>query len=133
MNTLSHSSTPSDTVRNLGVTFGSDFNLGKHVSLTYRSCFYHIGDRRYISHTVAITIATAVITSRLDYCNSLLCSITSKDILKLQLVQNCLTGVVTRSPRFSHSVPLLKSLHWLPVQSRITFKLCTIAYQTLSS
>ena len=30
-------------------------------------------------------------------------------------------------------VSSLKSLHWLPVQSRIIFKLCTIAYQTLSS
>jgi len=56
----------------------------------------------------------------------------SKDILKLQCVQNCLARVVSRFPRFPHSVPLLKSLHWLPVQSRIIFKLCTIAYQTIS-
>ena len=136
-NILSHSITPSDTVRNLGVTFDSDFNFRKHISLTCRSCFYHIRDlrriRRYISLSVAKTIATALITSRLDYCNSLLYNIASKDILKLQCVQNCLARVVTRSPRFSHSVPLLKSLHWLPVQSRIIFKLCTIAYQTLSS
>jgi len=33
-NILSHSSTPSDTVRNLGATFDSDFNFRKHVSLT---------------------------------------------------------------------------------------------------
>jgi len=33
MNILSHSITPSDTVRNLGVTFDSDFNFRKHVSL----------------------------------------------------------------------------------------------------
>ena len=38
-----------------------------------------------------------------------------------------------RAPRFSHSVPLLKYLHRLPVQSRIIFKLCTVAYQTHSS
>ena len=37
------------------------------------------------------------------------------------------------SPRFSRSVPLLKSLHWLPVHYRIIFKMCTIAYQALSS
>ena len=87
----------------------------------------------YISLSVAKTITTALITSRLDYCNSLLYNIASKGILKFQCVLNCLARVVTRSPRFSHSVPLLKSLHWLPVQSRIIFKLCTIAYQTLSS
>ena len=50
-----------------------------------------------------------------------------------QRVQNCLARVVTRSPRFSRSVPLLKSLHWLPVQYCIIFKICTIAYQALSS
>ena len=68
------------------------------------------------------TIATALITSRLDYCNSLLYNIASKDILKLQGVQTCLTRIVTWSPQFSHSIPLLKSLHWLPTQSRIIFK-----------
>ena len=55
------------------------------------------------------------------------------DILKLQCVQNCVASVVRRSPRFCHSVPLMKSHHGLPVQSRIIFKLCTIIYQTLSS
>ena len=46
---------------------------------------------------------------------------------------HCLARVVTRSARFSRSVPLLKSLHWLPVHYRIIFKICTIACQALSS
>jgi len=89
--------------------------------------------RRYISLSVTKTIATALITNRLDYCNSFLYNIASKDILQLQYVKNCLARVVTRSPRFSHSVPLLKSLHWLSDQFRVNFNHCTIAYQTLSS
>jgi len=89
--------------------------------------------RRYIYLSVAKTIATGLITSRLDYCNSLLYNIASKDIQKLQCVQNCSARVLTRPIRFSRSVPLLISLHWFPVQSRIIFKLCAIAYQTLSS
>ena len=44
-----------------------------------------------------------------------------------------LAKVVTRSPQFSRSVPLLKSLHWLAVHYRIILKICTIAYQALSS
>jgi len=103
-NILSHSMTPSDTACNLGVTFDSDFNFRKHIFLTCRSYFYHIRDlrriRRYISLSVAKTIATALITSRLDYCNFLLLyNIPYKGILKLQCGQNCLTRVVTRSPR----------------------------------
>ena len=56
-----------------------------------------------------------------------------KDTLKIQRVQNCLSRVVTQSIRFSHSLPLLKSLNWLRVRYRIIFKLCTITYQALSS
>ena len=129
--------TPADIVRNVGVTFDSDHNFRKFISLTYRCSFYHIRDfrriRHYISISVAKTITTALITCRLNYCNSVLYNIASKDILKLQFVQNCLARVITRSPRFSHSVPLLKSLHWVPVQSRIILKVCTFAYQTVSS
>ena len=86
-----------------------------------------------MSLSVAKIIATALISSRLDYCNSLLHNIAIKDITKLQRVQNCLARVVTQSPCFSRSVPLLKSLHWLPVRYRIIFKICTITYQALST
>ncbi len=129
--------TPAASVRNLGVTFDCDFNFRQHISQTCRCCFDHIRDlrriRRHMSLSVAKTIATALVSSRLDYCNSLLHNIAIKNIAKLQRVQNCLARVVTQSPRFSRSVPLLKSLHWLPVRYRIMFKICTITYQALSS
>ena len=92
------------------------------ISNICRCWFYHIRDlrriRRFISRSVAKTFATALVSSRLDYCNSLLYNIAQKNIAKLQRVQNCLARVVTRSPRFSRSVPLLKALHC---------SLCTIA------
>ena len=49
----------------------------------------------------------------------------------LQRVQNCLARVVTRSSRLSESRPLLKSLHWLPIKSRIKFKLNLLTYKAL--
>jgi len=55
--------------------------------------WHHIRDlrriRRNIYLSVAKTIPTAPITSRLDNCNFPLNTIASKDILKLQYVQNC--------------------------------------------
>ena len=54
-----------------------------------------------------------------------------KDIARLQRVQNCLARVVTKAPRFSRSVPILKRLHWLPVKFRIHFKICAITLRTL--
>ena len=128
---LSQSITAS--VFNLGVPFDENFNF-KHLSKKCRSCFYHIRGlrriRRFTSLSVAKTIATALVSSRLDYCNSLLYNTANKDIAKLQRVQFFLARVVTRSPRFSRSVPLLKSLHWLPVHYRIIFQ---DLYNSLSS
>ena len=50
----------------------------------------------------------------------------------MQRVQNCLARVVLRAPRFSPSLPLLKQLHWLPVNYRIQFKLSTLTYRALA-
>ena len=55
-----------------------------------------------------------------------------KDLSKLQRVQNCLARVILRAPRFSPSLPLLKQLHWLPVNYRIKFKLCTLTFRALA-
>ena len=117
-NILSHSISPSDTVHNLSVTFDADFNFRKRISLTCRCCFYHIRDliRRYIYLSVATTIATTLIANRLDYCNSLIYNLKSKDILKLQCVQNCLVRVVTRSSVFPFCpTPEISSLTPWPI------------------
>ena len=133
---LDNDITPSDSVRNLGVIFDSDFSFHKHVSDVCKSCFYHIRDirriRRHIPLPTAKTISNALISSRLDYCNSLLNNIAKQDLSKRQRVQNCLARVVLRAPRFSQSLPLLKQLHWLPVNYRIQFKLSTLTYRALA-
>ena len=75
----------------------------------------HIRDlrriRRHIPLSTAKTISNALISSRLDYCNSLINNIAKQDLSKLQRMQNCLARVVLRAPRFSPSLPLLKRLH----------------------
>ena len=70
-------------------------------------------------------------SSRLNYCNSCLSSIADTDLATLQRVQNRLALVVTKTPPFIHSVPLLRSLHWLPVKFRVDFKICLLTYKTL--
>ena len=53
------------------------------------------------------------------------------DLTKLQRVLNRLARVVTKSPPFTRSVPLLRSLHWLPVKYRVHFKICLLTYKVL--
>ena len=81
----------------------------------------------------AKAVANALVSSRFDYCNSLLYNIADKDLSRLQRVQNCLARVVFKAHRFCHVTPLRKSLHWLPVRERIQFKLCCTTYQVMSN
>ena len=76
-------------------------------------------------------LATALVSSRVDYCNSLLYGIADIDLTRLQCVQNRLSHLVTMSPPFNRSVPLLRSLHGLPVSFRILLKINLLTYKTL--
>jgi len=67
--------------------------------------------------------------SRLDYCNAVLHGIPSCNILKLQRVQDSAARIVLQAPRRSHTEPLLRQLHWLPVQYRIKYKLAVLTYK----
>ena len=126
---------PSTSAKNLGVVFDSSLNFRKHISQTSRECFYHICDlrriRKNLSLDLAKEIAVTLVSSKLDYCNSLFHKMPEKDIVRLQRVQNRLATVVSKAPRFSRSVPILKRLHRLPVKFRIHFKICAITFRTL--
>ena len=129
---LGQETNPSTSAKNLGVLFDSSLIFRKHKSETCRACFYHIRRiRKSLSLDLAKQIAVALVSSKLDYCNSLFHNMPEKEIARLQRVQNCLARVITEAPRFSRSVPILKQLHWLPVKFCIHFKICAITFQTL--
>ena len=73
----------------------------------------------------------ALVSSRIDYCNSLFASLTLSELKRLQGVQNSLCRVVTRSSRYTHTTPNLEKLHWLPVKYRVLFKIGLITYKVL--
>ena len=84
--------TPTDSARNLGVEYDKDFNFKKYISKVFRSCYYHIRDLRRLCRclTTAVTkaIATSLVLSKLDNCNSILYNIPNGELNKLQSVQN---------------------------------------------
>src|SRR6218665_2622849 len=94
------------SVRNLGVTFDPHLSFSNHISNLSCSCFMHIRDLRRIrpmlDFKTVSTIATSIVHSKLDYCNSLFLSLDSTQIHRLQLIQNSLARAVTRTPRHHH-------------------------------
>ena len=88
--------------------------------------------RRFITSESCQHLTRSLILSRLDYANSLLYGITSKDRKRLQTLQNRTARIVFRRDRRQPSAPLLKELHWLPLESRIIFKLMLLTFKSIN-
>ena len=71
-------------------------------------------------------LANSLVSSKLDYCNSLYNGISQANLNKIQRIQNTLARVVTNTSKFEHITPVLKKLHWLPIKQRIDYKLCLL-------
>ena len=80
----------------------------------------------------ARSVVQALITSRLDYCNSLLANLTNTQMKRLKSIQHKAARLVTRTPLREHITPVLKQLHWLPVECRITYKLMVLVYKCVN-
>ena len=73
------------------------------------------------------------IHTKLDYCNSLLLNLPSTQTKRLLLVLNAAAHAVTKTTKFHHISPILKSLHWLKINERIQYKVLSLTYKTLHS
>jgi len=84
---------------------------------------------------MAISVASALVSSRLDYANSILFGCPQKHADRLQRVQQALARVVTQQSSVSPltSTELLKQLHWLPIEWRIRFKLACLVHKILNT
>ena len=79
----------------------------------------------------SFTLIHAFVTSRLDYCYSLLYGLPKYQISKLQRVQNTAARLITNTRKYDHITPALYSLHWLPVFYRIHFKILIITFKAI--
>ena len=91
--------------------------------------FRHV--RRFLTHDVSVLVANALVSSRLDYCNSLFRSLSKFNLHKLQCIQNSAARIVSNTSRYTSITHVLKKLHWLPVEQRTEFKTATTVYKFL--
>ena len=128
---------PVDSVRNLGVWFYAEFSFSEHVKRTGNACFLQMRNlrriRQYLTPEVAVLAANALVSSCLDYCNSLFRGLSCFNLHKLQSIQNTLARIVTNHRKYAHVTPILKQLYWLPIKYRCMFKTATLVYKFLHS
>ena len=86
--------------------------------------------RQYLDYDTATRLVHALVTSRLESCNSLLYGLPDKDLAKLQRIQNIAARLICRIPPSHHITSILQNLHWLPVNIRIAYKINLLTYKS---
>ena len=125
------------------LSWGATISNGNRLHLLQKKALRLISNLNYIAHTEPIhknlrllhlrnigrirTLLTfhataqlihALITTRLDFCNSILYNLPNNKIERLQRIQNQAARLLTRSPRRNHITPVLRELHWLRISDR---------------
>ena len=125
----------SEFVKNLGYTLDKHLNMDIQVNNVVSHCYKLISDigkvRRFLSDKHTKLLVQSLISSRLDYCNSLYYGINKSEINKLQKIQNAAARLVCKRKKYESISDYLKELHWLRVEARIIFKVLVLVYKCL--
>jgi hypothetical protein len=124
----------SKVAKNIGVVFDTELSMVPHINNLCNQCYVQLRNiakiRANLTEDTAATLMHAFVSSRLDGCNSLLYGLSDCEIKKLQRVQNSAARIVCGLKKHDHITPALKRLHWLPIQQRITYKICVMVFKT---
>ena len=127
--------TSTDTAWNLGCFFDRHMQLDRLVSSYCSSAYYHLRTISNIRHLLTLDACHAavrsLVLSRLDYCNALLGGLNNRQLDRLQRAQNSAARVVYRVRQRDHITPTFRTLHWLPIRMRISFKICTYMFKAI--
>ena len=125
----------SSEVKNFGCWLDNQLKLDSHINRLCKSAFFHLYNirriRKFLSPETTQILVNAFVTSRLDYCNSILYGLPATELYKLQRVQNSAARLICNVGRFDHISPSLKMLHWLPIKFRIQFKILLITFKAI--
>ena len=105
-----------------------------HISLTVLSCFGILRQIRSVQRSLPVmSLVTSLVLTRLDYCNSVLVGLLANLLNWLQAVINAAARLICSAKKSEHITPILMDLHWLRIQERIQYKLCTVQVFKCSS
>jgi hypothetical protein len=96
----------------------------------------HIRDlkrfRSTIDPSTARIIATALIHSELDCCNSFLLNLPASHLNRLQVVRNSAARAVTRALNLDTS-PIHEDLHWLKTNEKVQQKVSSLTFRIFTT
>ncbi len=127
----------SDSTSALGVEVDNTMSMVKQINSKAKSCFFQL-HRMYkikecVTEVAAKTIVHALVTSKLDYCNSFLYGLPDILLNKLWTVQKAAARLITMSGKYQYISLTMKKLHWLAIQQHIEYKVLLLTYKALNN
>ena len=125
----------SKCARNIGVMFDHHMDLTTQVTKMCQAAWFQLRNSRSVRSSLTkeatLRLVCSLVMHRLDSGNISLYG-TSEGLLdKLQKAQNAAARLVVKCLRSDHITPHLRDLHWLPVRSRIKYKILSTTYRAL--
>ena len=124
-----------NTVLSLGVNIDSTLSLKNFVNTKCSEAYFKIRNisrlRYCLGAPMRIMLVRNLLLSKLDYCNAILANIPKYLINKLQRILNASVRFIYNIKKHDHISYYLKKAHFLPVQKRIDFKLCTFVLKII--
>ena len=135
-----HSIELSEKAKNLGFYFDDQMSLESQVNNVTKNCFMNLRNLRRIgsklSHSLKVQLVQSMIFSHLDYCNAVYGSLSEANLNKLQKIQYAAVQFIyglSGKDRFQPLSPFLKELHFLPVRSRIRYKVALMTFKCINN
>ena len=111
--------------------------MSTHISKFCSLAFFHLHNisriRKSLSPEETKTYVYAFVTSRVEYCNSLLYGLPASQSNKVERLLNTAARLVCCAKPFSHITPLIYEPHWLSLKQRIHFKILLFAFKGIHS
>ena len=130
----------SSSVKSLGVLIDDKFSLVNHINNVVSVCYCNLRNLGRIASKLCmklkIQLIHSMILSHLDYCNALFYGLPGYLLNKLTKVLYAAVRFVFSfkfSQRRCHMLPFLKSLHILPINFRVKFKVALLVFKCLKS
>ena len=126
---------PSNSVKTLGVYIDASLSMSHQVNSLCKSLNFHLYNicriRKMLTKEACNHAIRSLVLSRLDYSNSLLININKTDTERLQRIQNRAARIILKARKHDRATPLLRQLHWWPVEKRISYKVAMIVFKCI--
>jgi len=127
---------PSESIKDLGVTFEPTLSFNNHISVTVSSFISKLAQISRAKHAfnsdLLVIIIKALVFSKLYYCSSVWSNTSASNMQKLQLVQTFAARIISGATKFEHITPSLKNLGRLPVKKQVHFRDAIFAFKCMT-